>query len=138
MTTLGAHLLHEMVHWRILCRASDNEQEWDQVIPHVLDGLDEPTTVDWIDDYLYDEYHDKNIDPSDGYGPIHAWDLVINDVGDSFPNADNYRWYAVSKYWMYRCNKHFGQQTDEEHEDRMVPAGANGQVPYPGEPDHHD
>jgi len=72
-------------------------------------------------------------DPSDGYGPRNAAQLVFLDVGWSFKNTDNYRQYIVSKYFQFICRREFTRQDDTMKDDRMIPAGSNGQVPFPGE-----
>lgn len=104
MTTFGAHILHEFVHWHHLTRTPENGQFYDQLITHDVykpneNGEEVEETHDYIDDYDRDEYDDKDLDPDDGYGPQHAHQLVVNNEQDSFRNADNYRWFAVSLYW---------------------------------------
>ncbi|KAK5078570.1 hypothetical protein LTR64_003016 [Lithohypha guttulata] len=104
MTTLGAHILHELVHWHHLTRTPENGHIYNQLITHDVykpneNGEEVEETHDYIDDYDRDEYDDKDLDPPDGYGPQHAHQLVVNDEQDSFRNADNYRWFAVSLYW---------------------------------------
>lgn len=145
MTSLGAHLLHEMIHWRLLVRASNNEQQFDAVITHDVwlpdpddeDELEEEEH-DYIDDYNKNEYEDSDADPATGYGPANAHQLVLNGNYRSFRNADNYRWYAVSKYWSWRCTQAtgghrviFGGQTNNALGDDIVPRGADGQIPWP-------
>lgn len=145
MTSLGAHLLHEMVHWRLLVRAENNRERFDAVIPHVVilpDPDDEDLEIeeehDYIDDYDRDQQEDPEIDPLTGYGPKNAHDLVVNGGGASFRNADNYRWYAVSKYWSWRCTLAamgrrvtFGQQDNNDLGDKQIPPGCNGEIPCP-------
>jgi len=75
----------------------------------------------------------KSNNPPDGYGPANAAQLVINNQGDSVQNADNYRWYVVSKYWQWICKRQFDKQDDPDKDDKMIPPESNGQVPYPGE-----
>lgn len=143
MTSLGAHLLHEMVHWRLLVRDVNNEERFDAVITHTVllpdpddsDKLEEEER-DYIDDYNKDEYEDPDIDPVTGYGPANAHELVINGNDVSFRNADNYRWYAVSKYWSWKCtqvangqNIVFGQQNNNDFGDGIVPKDCDGQIP---------
>lgn len=143
MTSLGAHLLHEMMHWRLLVRATNNEKTFDAVIPHTVlypDPLSEDEYEeeehDYIDDYDKDQYEDPDIDPTTGYGPTNAHELVINGEDASFRNADNYRWYAVSKYWSWRCTQAakgqevaFRQQVNNDLGDAQIPKDCNGQIP---------
>lgn len=138
MTSLGAHLLHEMLHWRYLVRDGRNQVPFDTVIKHTVYVKDEQGNQkeeerDYIDDYDRDVYEDKDIEPLDGYGPKNAASLVINNESDSFRNADNYRWYIVSKFWQVGFGNQFDAQYDESKGDQMIPQGAKGQVPYPGE-----
>lgn len=146
MTSLGAHLLHEMVHWRLLVRASNNEEQFDEVIPHTVlvpdpndeDELQEEDR-DYIDDYDRNQYEDPDIDPRTGYGPTNAHELVINGDDACFRNADNYRWYAVSKYWSWKCTQVangnkvvFDQQDNSDLGDAIIPPGCDAQIPCPG------
>lgn len=124
-----------MIHWRYLIRTAANQEDYDQIIPRDLYDLE-------FDAHYYDYPVDyrpgasietRPNDPPDGYGPAHAAQLVLNNNGDSFDNADNYRWYVVSKYWQHICGRPFDKQEDPFKDDRMIPPGSNGQVPYPGE-----
>lgn len=138
MTSLGAHLLHEVMHWRYLVRNGINQHVFDDVIKHNAnvedkDGKKKVEERDYIDDYIRDDYDDKDLDPPDGYGPANAASLVINQAKDSYRNADNYRWYVVSKFWQEIFGREFKEQHDDDKGDKMVPEGAKGQVPYPGE-----
>lgn len=145
MTSLGAHLVHEMIHWRLLVRDLNNKQKYDEIIPHTIylpdpedEEEDEEVVQDFIDDYNKNEYKDPDIDPSTGYGPANTHLLVINGGMASFRNADNYRWYAVSKYWSWRCTLAargqkvvFGQQDNNQLGDDIIPLGCDGQIPCP-------
>lgn len=138
MTSLGAHLLHEVLHWRYLVRDGWNQTPFDADIKHKVyvrdeHGNEREEERDYIDDYDRDQYEDKNTEPLDGYGPKNAASLVINQEKDSFRNADNYRWYIVSKFWQGSFGYEFDAQDDESKGDQMIPHGAKGQVPYPGE-----
>ena len=137
MTSFGALLLHEFVHWRLLTRFADTQDlGFDTLIRHTVtidQDTDETEDRDWIDDYKGEEYPEKHLDPDDGYGPQHAHQLVVNEEGDSFRNADNYRWCAVDIFWTWFCGREFEQQDDNDMGDKIIPEGSNGQVPYPGE-----
>jgi hypothetical protein len=60
----------------------------------------------------------KGIDPPDGYGPYNAKrlkDRALSEPGvnwfyPTLNNADNYMWYALSKWWGFACGKQFGPQ----------------------------
>lgn len=149
MTSLGAHLLHEMIHWRQLIRAANNQERFDTVITHHVwirepdpddpdDYIYEEEEHDYIDDYSKSEYQNPPANPQTGYGPKNAHDLVLNGNQASFRNADNYRWYAVSRYWSWKCTDAndgrkvvFGPQTDGDFDDSMIPEDCDGQVPCP-------
>lgn len=132
-----------MIHWRYLLRTQYNEEAYDQIITQELyvpsededeDDEGDLEKVDITIDYEPDRFQDiKPNDPEDGYGPRNAAQLVINNQGDSVRNTDNYRWYIVTKYWQWICRREFAGQNDADQDDTMIPAGSNGQVPYPGE-----
>lgn len=138
MTSLGALLLHELCHWRLLTRTPKNANYFDALLTETInvknsDGTETQETVDWIRDYKPDEHDDPDIEPDDGYGPQHAIALEVNGKRESFRNADNYRWCAVSCFFKSFMNYQFQGQDDNDQGDKMIPVGANGQVPYPGE-----
>lgn len=145
MTTVGAHLLHEMVHWRKLVRTDNNKERWDAVVVHNQwiedpdeEGKYEEEEIDIVTDYDKNNYKNPPAKPVTGYGPINAHQLALNGNRASFQNADNYRWYAVSKYWSWRCTWAnggkkvvFGQQNNEYFDDGIIPEGCNGRIPCP-------
>ena len=90
MTTLGGLLLHELMHWTWLLY---NFPNFDDLIGQGAIGLPQ------IGDFPGPE-------PADGYGSLHAKQLK------SVENADNYRCYAESKYWQYRCGRPFKESMD--------------------------
>lgn len=139
MTTLGAQLVHEAFRWRYICVniKGGYAEDFNRIVYHRVkfdDGqVDERY---YIDDYhrFEPEWHDDpELDPDDGYGPIHAHYLVENEQGDSYRNADNYRWYIVSLYWEEVFTTLFEELDNADWTDKVVPKGANGQVPFPGE-----
>jgi len=124
-----------------MVRTASNQDLYDQIIEQMLIN-DDPDDPDYLEEEEVDitiDYHPdrfpyiKPSDPRNGYGPRNAAQLVANNQGDSVRNTDNYRWYVVSKYWQWICRREFAKQDSEDKDDRMVPAGSNGQVPYPGE-----
>ena len=104
MTSLGGHLLHEFTHWEYLTKD----------IPGFEDVV-EKTPDKIIGDYKYElwreevEDEDFSEDPSTGYGPFKARELnfVTETKNLGQRNADNYRWYAQSKYWSFKCERDF-------------------------------
>jgi hypothetical protein len=90
MTTTGGLLLHELMHWTGLL---ENVPNFDDLIGEGDIGFPQ------IGDF-------PGPNPPDGYGPIHAKQLK------SVENADNYRCYAESKYWQYRCGHAFKESKD--------------------------
>jgi len=130
-----------MVHWRFLMRTAAIEELYDAVIPVaqlIWDSDDEDQGEEEKITHTIDYSSSaspllKSNNPPDGYGPANAAQLVINNQGDSVQNADNYRWYVVSKYWQWICKRQFDKQDDPDKDDKMIPPESNGQVPYPGE-----
>lgn len=90
MTSIGSLLLHEFMHWTGLL---ENVPNFDDLIEEGEIGFPQ------IGDF-------PGPDPPDGYGPLHAKQLK------SVENADNYRCYAESKYWQYRCGRPFKESMD--------------------------
>ena len=113
MTSLGAHILHELVHWRYLF---DDIPGWNQHIRK--SAIDDPDNMRYIIDYSYATQLEpgKYREPDNGYGPGHAHDVALHDIASNGPqagyhdglnNADNYKWYAVSKWWARACGRDF-------------------------------
>jgi hypothetical protein len=88
MNSGGASLLHELIHWRLLTAPAPG-----------FDDLVGTLVVDYIKPAANPHF----ADPPSGYGPQFAGQLVGHANGDARKNADNYRWYALSKYWHDRC-----------------------------------
>lgn len=102
MLVLGAVFLHEMLHWPRLVRWVP---DYDKLIP--LDQYGQSTIVDFVPSP--GQY------PPAGYGPLYA--KTINEgqplnpqtgKSASIQNSDNYVWYALSKYWSFKCGRVFG------------------------------
>ena len=104
MTSLGSEILHEVIHWRYLLQ---DVADFDDVLME-YDDTDEGENI-IID---FDGGESSFMSPSDGYEPVHAHKLVGHGEGDAVNNADNYRWYAQSKYWSFMCGKCFGPARD--------------------------
>lgn len=124
-----------MFHWRYLIRTAANQEDYDLIIDrYYFDQEFNLIPYNCPVDYRPSAPEGtRPNDPPDGYGPAHAAELVLNNEEDSLRNADNYRWYVVSKYWQWICKRQFDKQDDTMQDDRMIPSGSNGQVPYPGE-----
>ena len=57
-------------------------------------------------------------DSPDGDGPWNAYEInVLLTTGEgphrSLQNADNFVWYAVAKYWAWKCGREFGPPRSE-------------------------
>ena len=106
MTTPGGVLLHELMHWPYLIEGIPNYdmiEEGPMGLPQIKD-FEGPT-------------------PPNGYGAFNAKQLTR----DGIQNADNYHWYAQSKYWSWRYKKTFGPSMDPKDDTvrlgrRLAPA----------------
>ncbi|OAL37540.1 hypothetical protein AYO20_03047 [Fonsecaea nubica] len=103
MISLSGIMLHELFHWTYLF---EDIPQFDHFI-----ALDEEL-IRVIDDW-------KGPFPPDGYGPFHA--MLVNTLPMqplvAFPstnNADNYVYYALSKWWSFKCQRAFGPAVDED------------------------
>jgi hypothetical protein len=115
MTSLGGQILHELIHWRYLLRDVPDFQD------NLLDYLNEEVEEDeWIITD-FDGGDSSHFEPSDGYGPVHARQLVDHDDGDARNNADNYRWYAQTRYFQFVCGREFGPAKENEDNYRFDP-----------------
>ncbi|OAG44434.1 hypothetical protein AYO21_01430 [Fonsecaea monophora] len=99
----GGIMLHELFHWTYLF---EDIPQFEHFI-----ALDEEL-IRVIDDW-------KGPFPPDGYGPFHA--MLVNTLPMqplvAFPstnNADNYVYYALSKWWSFKCQRAFGPAVDED------------------------
>ncbi|KIX97028.1 uncharacterized protein Z520_07142 [Fonsecaea multimorphosa CBS 102226] len=116
MKTMGSIILHEYMHWGFLYIQVPN---WYYYIKTTSMGFRA------IEDYTgpfppngYGAYHAKTI--KDIYGSWdQAWPQTLN-------NADNYVYYALSKYWSWRCGKQFGPAPSEHDAHQR---GASGWRP---------
>ncbi|OAP55902.1 hypothetical protein AYL99_10054 [Fonsecaea erecta] len=95
MKVIGSTVLHELFHWPWM----------------FLSVPDYATAIPDHDHRIWD-YDGPWV--SGAYGPWNA--LRINQLpadprsgmSQSLQNADNYVWYALSRYWSFRCGKVFG------------------------------
>ena len=107
MTSMGSLLLHELMHWKYLLKGVDDYVD-------VTKGDEEGIISDYDrddrpeDDLKYEEQ------PLDGNGPYNCFELALNKHNDAVMNADNYRWYATTKWWSYRCQKNFDRGRDDD------------------------
>ena len=111
MTSLGGVLLHEMMHWSGLLEDVPN---FDDLIEEGEIGFPQ------IGDF-------QGPSPPDGYGSFHAKQIK------SVENADNYRCYAESKYWQWKCGRVFKESMDVA--DDQARTGARHE-PAPPETEH--
>ena len=108
MKTPGSIILHELLHW----------------------GFFFASVPSWKSTIVYKNSEWKILDykgqagpPSNGYGPYNAKMLKdeFSTTDQVWPetlnNVENYVWFAVSKYWSWRCGAVFGpaQSDDDAH-----------------------
>ncbi|KIW12382.1 hypothetical protein PV08_09659 [Exophiala spinifera] len=106
MEVLGSWVLHELMHFQPLFYDIPN---W-KAIQH----------TGWIRDFPDGATPGMSGGPPNGYGPYYA--RLINalppdpvmGLSQSVGNADNYAWYALSKYWSLTCGKPFGPSNTRE------------------------
>ncbi|KAK5267421.1 hypothetical protein LTR99_006609 [Exophiala xenobiotica] len=110
MTSLGAVILHEILHWAYLFQ--DDVPDWTSQIPlnYYYPGVHD------VRDYAPGQGDPPY--PSHGYGPFFAPMLKTlpkaqGQYARSINNADSYVWFAISKYWAQKCNKYFAPSTSE-------------------------
>ena len=112
MTSLGGLLLHEFTHYEYLL----------EDVPNYAKNVMKLSPRGFIDDYNYVQWSNKvpgtewPNPPTSGYGPHNA--MTLNDNIDdvlhmAMINADNYRWYAQSKWWSFQCEKAYGKPLDD-------------------------
>ncbi|KAJ9503776.1 hypothetical protein H2202_000915 [Exophiala xenobiotica] len=101
MAAPGAIMLHELMHWPGLLRSVP---DYENLIHRDVE-TDQPV----IEDFSGSGY------PPNGYGPFYA--RIINEGQPLDPRTgksqsilivDNYMWYALSKYWSFKCRRIFG------------------------------
>ncbi|OAL34370.1 hypothetical protein AYO20_06423 [Fonsecaea nubica] len=113
MKTVGSTILHEYIHWGFL-------------FVHVPDWYHFIRVNDrgWraIEDY-------PGPNPPNGYGPYRA-KLIKDTYGawdQAYPvtvnNVDNYVYYALSKYWSWRCDRRFGPAPSDRDARQRVRSG---------------
>jgi hypothetical protein len=119
MTSLGGHLLHELMHWDYLFQGVPG---YDEAVKATLRGRIDDYDYETWSEGLKDEFPDLEWpeEPSNGYQPNNARELNGASEQENLGrrNADNYRWYSQSKYWSFRCKKEFGANEDyDQHSD---------------------
>ncbi|EHY54310.1 hypothetical protein HRR81_004650 [Exophiala dermatitidis] len=99
MVSPGATLLHELMHWSYLFKDipgfSGLIRQDEAGLPQIRD------------------FSQPNSNPPDGMGAYHA--RLLRDLGPytAIQNADSYRWYALSKYWTWKCKRGFAAATSD-------------------------
>ena len=112
MTSLGGHILPEIIHWRYIFVLGIDD--WIEVVTdYKEDEDDEKIIVD------YDANEGSFMTPPSGYGPYNTRALASHRNGEAINNADNYRWYAPSKYFQWKCGRSFGPAPDETFGDDL-------------------
>ncbi|EXJ70876.1 uncharacterized protein A1O5_05868 [Cladophialophora psammophila CBS 110553] len=113
MKVMGSTVLHELLHWPWMFLSVP---DYDRLIPdhdHRIWDYDGP----WV--------------PGGAYGPYNT--MRINQLpadprtgkSQSLQNADNYVWYALSRYWSFRCGRSFGPALSAA-DDQNLPTRARG------------
>ncbi|KIW87243.1 uncharacterized protein Z519_12146 [Cladophialophora bantiana CBS 173.52] len=112
MRTIGSSLLHEMLHASSLALRQWPELfKSNSVYSQVIDGGGQfgPQIADYK---LAGSFPDP-------YGPFNAAKLAKfaknsrTGYSQAIQNADNYVWYANSKYWSWKCKRPFGAAASE-------------------------
>lgn len=98
MNTLGGTILHELLHVpAFISRLPHHEK-----LLHWGNSQDKTSISD------YEQPDDVTSPPDDGYGPTGAEDLrMFQGRYVCRSNADNYVFYALSRYWSKKCGKAF-------------------------------
>ncbi|EXJ70606.1 uncharacterized protein A1O5_06676 [Cladophialophora psammophila CBS 110553] len=108
MKTTGSTILHEFIHW-----------SWFFVYV--------PNWYIFIRGGTIDDYRGPN--PKHGYGPYRARQIkdIYGSLTQPYPetlnNDDNYVYYALSKYWSWRCGKQFGATPSSRDARRRKSSG---------------
>ncbi|OAG34403.1 hypothetical protein AYO21_11428 [Fonsecaea monophora] len=113
MKTVGSTILHEYIHWGYLFIHVPGWYEFIRV-----------NDQGWraIDDY-------SGPNPPNGYGPYRAKQIkdTYGAWDQAFPatvnNVDNYVYYALSKYWSWRCDRQFGPAPSDQDAHQRVRSG---------------
>ncbi|KIW77844.1 hypothetical protein Z517_07677 [Fonsecaea pedrosoi CBS 271.37] len=113
MKTVGSTILHEYIHWGYLFIHVPGWYEFIRV-----------NDQGWraIDDY-------SGPNPPNGYGPYRAKQIkdIYGAWDQAFPatvnNVDNYVYYALSKYWSWRCDRQFGPTPSDRDAHQRVRSG---------------
>ena len=111
MTSLGGHILHELIRWRFL--VYDGPLFDETIVEH--EGVPDGENI--ISDY--DSEESSEIEPPNGYGPYNTRQRREHKNNDAVNNVDNYRWYAQSMYWKWKCGRSFGPAPDDSYTDML-------------------
>ncbi|EXJ93943.1 hypothetical protein A1O1_02336 [Capronia coronata CBS 617.96] len=119
MASPGATLLHELMHWSYLL---EDMPGFSELIDKDEAGL--PQIRD---------HSDLSSDPPDGMGAFHA--KLLKDRGPfaAIQNADNYRWYTLSKYWSWKCGRGFAEAMSDQDVYKRGPKVVLGEPEAAGE-----
>ncbi len=126
MMVPGSVLLHEMMHMGELFSGTVRNRD------AKINTISAETHVHFIADYAGDLVHNW-----EGYGPYYAHQLV--DIPDgaysnALNNADNYVWYALSKFWSVQCQRQFGESIDAKKAVRLRGTSWNPFIVQPASP----
>jgi len=109
MDSPGGILLHELMHWTYLLQTVDG-----------FSSLIEPDEGGFRQ---IRDYSDPNGAPVNGLGASNAMQLKNRGQYAAIQNADNFKWYALSKYWSWRCGRAFGPALSDEDVYKRGPKG---------------
>ncbi|KAK5050403.1 hypothetical protein LTR84_003684 [Exophiala bonariae] len=110
MDSPGGIILHELTHWSYLL---ENIPGFSDLIEGDEGGF-----------HQIKDYSNPGGTPPNGLGAFHA--LQLRNVGPytSIQNADNFKWYALSKYWAWRCGRVFSPSLSDADVYKRGPKGA--------------
>lgn len=118
MESPGGILLHELMHWTYLLETIDRFSELikpDEGGFHQIRDYSSPTGV-----------------PPNGLGAFHAMQLKDHGPYAGIQNADNFKWYALSKYWSWRCGRAFGPALSDADVYKRGPKGGEAEPEFQG------
>lgn len=109
MDSPGGILLHELMHWTYLLETVDR-----------FSSLIEPDEGGF---HQIRDYSNPSGVPINGLGAFNAMQLKNRARYDAIQNADNFKWYALSKFWSWRCRRTFGPALSDEDVYKRGPKG---------------
>lgn len=110
MDSPGGIILHELTHWSYLL----------ETVP----GFSELIEGDEGGFHQIKDYSNPGGTPPNGLGAFHAMQLKDVRPYAAIQNADNFKWYALSKYWAWRCGRVFGPSLSDADVYKRGPKGA--------------